>query len=313
MAIFIRPTDLFRDPLFQHELWKSSQRLNQGPIVDDAGVGNENGWTGMPTIADEVFTGLHRLNLKSSSDFIEIRPDVTVHAKLLTGGVLPLAVTLASEPVFEAFLSDDKADALLHGHSYTAHAVGCEVALESLQKLETAIANSGHFQRNWSKTHTPRTENIAAAAPGSTSEHVWQIRRPTAEAAESTSSEESPIGGNATAKKGAKGALWSMWSRDFVTSVSHRSHVNGTFALGSVLAIELKDAHGAGYTSTASIGVRDRLMTLGAETGQSVHCRVLGNVLYFMCSLTTKKETLQSVEQMIGRALDEEYKTGSQA
>ena len=55
------------------------------------------------------------------------------YAKLLTGGMIPLAVTLATREVFEAFEGDSKLDALLHGHSYTAHAVGCQVATAALQ------------------------------------------------------------------------------------------------------------------------------------------------------------------------------------
>lgn len=55
------------------------------------------------------------------------------YAKLLTGGMIPLAVTLATPEVFTAFEGDSKLDALLHGHSYTAHAVGCQVATTSLE------------------------------------------------------------------------------------------------------------------------------------------------------------------------------------
>ena len=77
------------------------------------------------------------------------------YAKLLTGGTLPLAVTLATQDVFEvgrrrglrpprphvplskggvwqAFRGDTKSHALLHGHSYTAHPIGCSVAIASL-------------------------------------------------------------------------------------------------------------------------------------------------------------------------------------
>lgn len=43
------------------------------------------------------------------------------------GGTVPMAATLASAAVFDSFLGDSKADALLHGHSYTAHPIGVRV------------------------------------------------------------------------------------------------------------------------------------------------------------------------------------------
>ncbi len=58
-----------------------------------------------------------------------------MYAKLLTGGLLPLCTTLASNSIYDAFMGDEKADALLHGHSYTAHAVGCNVARSSVQSI----------------------------------------------------------------------------------------------------------------------------------------------------------------------------------
>lgn len=58
---------------------------------------------------------------------LRAKPDIACFAKLLTGGTVPLAATLASRETFEAFAGDDKAAALLHGHSYSAHAIGCQV------------------------------------------------------------------------------------------------------------------------------------------------------------------------------------------
>jgi dethiobiotin synthetase/adenosylmethionine--8-amino-7-oxononanoate aminotransferase len=75
-----------------------------------------------------------------------------VHAKLLTGGLLPLSATLASDSIFEAFKSDDKSDALLHGHSYTAHAVGCQVALESLKQMKMMVSNG---EQQWMRDIPP--------------------------------------------------------------------------------------------------------------------------------------------------------------
>lgn len=82
-----------------------------------------------------MFTGLYRLGRRRASSFIGLDADIAVHAKLLTGGLVPLCTTLASDDIFAAFASPEKSDALLHGHSYTAHAVGCKVAETSLRTM----------------------------------------------------------------------------------------------------------------------------------------------------------------------------------
>jgi len=119
---------LFVDPLFQRVLVDTVRNQSSGH--------SRKTWSGMPVIFDEVFIGLNRVGVQSSGPLLGVDPDIAVYAKALTGGLVPLAVTLASNPVFEAFLTNQKADALLHGHSYTAHAVGCEVANETLTLME---------------------------------------------------------------------------------------------------------------------------------------------------------------------------------
>ena len=49
-----------------------------------------------------------------------------------SGGMLPLSATLATNSIFDAFQHDSKLKALLHGHSYTAHAIGCSAAVTAL-------------------------------------------------------------------------------------------------------------------------------------------------------------------------------------
>jgi adenosylmethionine-8-amino-7-oxononanoate aminotransferase len=65
---------------------------------------------GLPLVYDEVFAGLYRLGaLAASRSFLaSYPPDVAVYGKLLTGGAVPLAATLASEDVFRAFQGDSK-------------------------------------------------------------------------------------------------------------------------------------------------------------------------------------------------------------
>lgn len=58
-----------------------------------------------------------------------------------SGGMLPLSATLATNSIFEAFQDDSKLKALLHGHSYTAHAIGCSAAVTALDMYTDPACN----------------------------------------------------------------------------------------------------------------------------------------------------------------------------
>ncbi|CAI5735705.1 unnamed protein product [Hyaloperonospora brassicae] len=90
----------------------------------------------IPVIYDEVFSGWWRLGVESARDLLGIDPDIACYAKLLTGGVVPMAATLASEDVFNTFYADSKGEALLHGHSFTAYPVGCAAAVTALDMYQ---------------------------------------------------------------------------------------------------------------------------------------------------------------------------------
>lgn len=57
----------------------------------------------MPVIYDEVFCGLWRLGVESTRELLGEDPDISCYAKLLTGGLVPMSATVATERVFEAF------------------------------------------------------------------------------------------------------------------------------------------------------------------------------------------------------------------
>ena len=63
-----------------------------------------------------------------------------------------------------------------------------------------------------------------------------------------------------------------------------------------MLALSLRDPHGAGYASTAATGLRDRLLAGTPGDSAVIHSRVLGNVLYLMAALNTPAATLREVE-----------------
>lgn len=87
---------------------------------------------GVPLIFDEVFTGMGRLGSPFAFHQLGIVPDIICLAKGLTGGTMPLALTVATDEVFERFWHDDAGKALLHGHSFTANPTGCAAALATL-------------------------------------------------------------------------------------------------------------------------------------------------------------------------------------
>ena len=88
------------------------------------------------TIADEVMTGFGRTGKLFAIDHLQERPDVICLAKGLTGGTLPLSMTLCTEEMYQNFYSDDKTKAFFHGHSFTANSLGCAAALASLEILD---------------------------------------------------------------------------------------------------------------------------------------------------------------------------------
>ena len=92
--------------------------------------------SGAIIIADEVMTCFYRTGTFLATDQINIKPDILCLAKGLTGGFLPLSVTVCNDMIFQGFLSQEKKKALFHGHSYTANPLGCVAALASISLTE---------------------------------------------------------------------------------------------------------------------------------------------------------------------------------
>ncbi|KAG0355687.1 hypothetical protein BG005_005390 [Podila minutissima] len=143
------------DPAFQRCLVEEVRSYNfgeeQAPKKSLAATPAQNTWKGLPVVFDEVFSGCWRLGRKSAADMLQVNPDIAAYAKLLTGGLVTLATTLTSDSIFNNFLSETKTDALLHGHSYTAHPIGCAVANTSLQTYQRmeAHGDADQARRDW--------------------------------------------------------------------------------------------------------------------------------------------------------------------
>ncbi len=87
---------------------------------------------GVLFIADEVMTGWGRTGTLLACEQAGVAPDILCLSKGLTGGAVPLAVTLASEPIFEAHRSQDRARMFFHSSSYTANPIACAAAVANL-------------------------------------------------------------------------------------------------------------------------------------------------------------------------------------
>ncbi|MDR7224117.1 adenosylmethionine--8-amino-7-oxononanoate transaminase [Aminobacter aminovorans] len=104
--------------------------------------------SGTLLIADEVMTGWGRTGTMFACEQAGISPDILCTSKGLTGGSMPLAATLATDAIFRAHFSTDRAKTFFHSSSYTANPIACAAAL----------ANVGIWQDE------PVAERVAALA-----------------------------------------------------------------------------------------------------------------------------------------------------
>ncbi|KAF6168699.1 hypothetical protein GIB67_026585 [Kingdonia uniflora] len=240
------------DPLFQRVLVKECRSRK------------------IPVIFDEVFTGFWRLGVEvgiswwfmtctafsfyfrvfsfqSAAEMLGCVPDIACFAKLLTGGVIPLSVTLATNDVFNSFKGDSKgfrnvlilqkvdleeqisygASARVHGHSYSAHAMGCTAAVKAIQWFKDPLTN------------------LNMAAEGRHLKELWDV--------------------------------------ELVNQISSHPFVQRVVvALGTVCALELcTEGSDVGYGCLYATSLIRKLREDG------IYMRLLGNVIYPMCGPCT--------------------------
>ena len=87
-------------------------------------------------IFDEIMTAWGRTGTLFAFEHSQVRPDIICLSKGLTGGVLPLGLTVTTNAIFDAFLSEERAKAFLHGHSFTGNPLACAAACASLDLFE---------------------------------------------------------------------------------------------------------------------------------------------------------------------------------
>jgi adenosylmethionine-8-amino-7-oxononanoate aminotransferase len=121
-------------------------------------------------VCDEVATGFGRTGTMFACEQEGVKPDLMAVAKGLTGGYLPLAATLASERIYQAFLGRyEEAKTFFHGHTYTGNPLACAVALANLELFES--------ERTLERMR-PATEALAKGLERvATLPHVGDVRR----------------------------------------------------------------------------------------------------------------------------------------
>jgi len=269
---------VFVDPLFQRIL-VDVVRSRPPPVKPST----EGRWSGIPVIFDEVFVGTYRMGHQTTSTVLGVHPDIAVYAKMLSGGLTPLAATLAREEIFEAFVGERKDQALLHGHSYTAYPIACEVANETLKQIRKLTED-----KNWEETTRKWT--------GATSEHegaarVWSFWDP--EFVDKLSRLES---------------VKEVMTLGCVLAIKIDDGGKGRFPdIHTLPTRSSRFRLVQGYRSTAAqeiLGpIRDPDPSSTSPHSFGIHFRTLGDLGYFITSLNTERQVIAEVEKKILKVL----------
>jgi len=109
-------------------------------------------------IFDEIMTGFGRTGTVFAFEQIKTKPDILCLSKGLTGGVLPLALTISTNSIYRNFLSSKKEKALLHGHSFTGNPLSCSAALANLKLLKK---KKYKLLKKWKTIESINTERLS--------------------------------------------------------------------------------------------------------------------------------------------------------
>ena len=103
---------------------------------------------GVLLICDEVATGVGRTGTFFACEQEDVVPDLLVCGKGLSGGYLPIAATITTQDVYDAFLGPyDEFKTFFHGHTYTGNALACAAALANLELMEERDTLAGVRER----------------------------------------------------------------------------------------------------------------------------------------------------------------------
>ena len=106
-------------------------------------------------IFDEVMTGFGRTGKNFAFDHIDENPDLLCLSKGLTGGCLPMALTVATSEIYDCFMSREKSKMFFHGHSFTANPIACAAALAN-----SKLMKEPSLPAKWERIHSIHTTHI---------------------------------------------------------------------------------------------------------------------------------------------------------
>lgn len=195
---------------------------------------------GVLFIADEVMTGWGRTGTLLACEQAAIVPDLLCLSKGLTGGAMPLAVTMATSAIFEAHWSSDLARQFFHSSSYTANPIACAAALANVE--------------------------------------IWK---------------NEPVLARIEAR--------AKWQSAGLTRLARIPFIANPRQLGTIVALDVEAARGAGYLAEIGLVLRGRFREADALI------RPLGNVIYLMPPYSIEQHDLQAlfgiIEQEVDRAV----------
>lgn len=225
---------------------------------------------GIPVIFDEVMTGVYRLGtLEGGGRMLRERPDIACFAKILSAGAMPLAVTFASEEIFNAFKGDTKLQALLHGHSYTAYPIGCAVAVTALDLLTSPRHNPNLC--------TPSRTKCNCLLPCGRLLNLW-------DEGEAAILSSHPL----VSRVAVIGTVIAVE----LSPLTNKTHGSG-----------YADAPIASTTTGGGLAV-EAARRLRAVSEGAIFCRPLGSVLYFMVPPSIERSTCDSMSSTLRSVLD---------
>ena len=111
-------------------------------------------------ITDEVMSGFGRCGSLFAFQKASLKPDLIALSKGLTGGFLPMGVTMATEAIYQGFVGEDPKLTLWHGHSFTANPLGCAAANASLDLLE----QNPKVYESFESRHLPLLTDLAKSS-----------------------------------------------------------------------------------------------------------------------------------------------------
>ena len=109
-------------------------------------------------VFDEIMTGFGRTGTLFAFEQIKTKPDILCLSKGLTGGFLPLALTITTNSIYKNFLSSKKEEALLHGHSFTGNPLSCSAALANARLLKK---NKQKLLKKWKGIESINRERLS--------------------------------------------------------------------------------------------------------------------------------------------------------